>query len=132
MRSSVSLFDHPEADLCAAPLPSAQAGHSAISVAPVMPTPGTGNISARLPPTHVFDRHVYDPGAPARCSCHAEQKPVNGRSRGGLTSKIHAVVDTTALPVQRALTAVKRTITGSRASFCLAEVGDDATGRPRI
>jgi hypothetical protein len=62
MRSSVSLFDHPEADLCAAPSPSAQAGHSATSVAPVMPTPGTGNISARLPPTHVFDRHVYDPG----------------------------------------------------------------------
>jgi hypothetical protein len=29
-----------------------------------------------------------------------------GRSRGGLTSKIHAVVDTNWLPVQLALTAV--------------------------
>ena len=35
-----------------------------------------------------------------------------GRSRGGLTSKIHAVVDTNGLPVHLALTPARRTITG--------------------
>lgn len=35
-----------------------------------------------------------------------------GRSRGGLTSKIHAVVDTNGLPVHLALTSVRRTTIG--------------------
>jgi len=35
-----------------------------------------------------------------------------GRSRGGLTSKIHAVVDTNGLPVHLALTRVRRTTIG--------------------
>ena len=36
-----------------------------------------------------------------------------GRSRGGLTSKIHAVVDSCGLPVRLALTTAKRTTIGS-------------------
>ena len=36
-----------------------------------------------------------------------------GRSRGGLTSKIHAVVDTNGLPVRLGLTGAKRITTGS-------------------
>ena len=43
-----------------------------------------------------------------------------GRSRGGLTSKIHALVDTNGLPVRLALTAARRTTIGSRATFYLA------------
>jgi hypothetical protein len=42
-----------------------------------------------------------------------------GRSRGGLSSKIHAVVDTNGLSLQFALTAGEAHDTGSRAS-CLA------------
>src|SRR5438874_7074035 len=43
-----------------------------------------------------------------------------GRSRGGLTSKIHAVVDTNGLPIRLALTAGETTTSGSRASCYLA------------
>jgi len=39
-----------------------------------------------------------------------------GRSRGGLTSKIHAVVDTNGLPVRLALLPVRRMTTGSQAN----------------
>jgi hypothetical protein len=42
-----------------------------------------------------------------------------GRSRGGLTSKIHAVVDTNGLPVRLALTLVRRTTTGLQKDFYL-------------
>jgi transposase len=42
-----------------------------------------------------------------------------GRSRGGLTSKIHAVVDTNGLPVRLALTAGKPR-QGSRRNCCRA------------
>jgi transposase len=56
-----------------------------------------------------------------------------GRSRGGLTSKIHAVVDTNGLPVHLALTA-RRMITGcaqfsSARCFpkrCCSQIGYDA------
>jgi hypothetical protein len=41
-----------------------------------------------------------------------------GRSRGGLTSKIHAVVDTDGLPVRLALTAGEAMTTGSRTNCC--------------
>jgi hypothetical protein len=51
------------------------------------------------------DRHVYYPRASARRLHQSEQKTSIGRSRGGLTSKIHAVVDTNGLPVQLALSA---------------------------
>jgi transposase len=43
-----------------------------------------------------------------------------GRSRGGLTSKIHAVVDSNGLPVRLALTAVRLTTIGSQTNSCLA------------
>jgi hypothetical protein len=45
-----------------------------------------------------------------------------GRSRGGLTSKIHAVVDTNGLPLRLALTAllVKPTTIGLQPGFYLA------------
>jgi transposase len=43
--------------------------------------------------------------ASARCLHHPESKTVQGRSRGGLTSKIHALVDTNCLPARLALTA---------------------------
>jgi len=42
-----------------------------------------------------------------------------GRSRGGLTSKIHALVDSNGLP-RLALTAGERMTTGSQAHSCLA------------
>jgi transposase len=41
-----------------------------------------------------------------------------GRSRGGLTSKIHAVIDTNGLPVRLALTAGEPTTTASRTNYC--------------
>jgi transposase len=40
-----------------------------------------------------------------------------GRSRGGLTGKIHAVVDANAAPVQLGLTAGELPITNSRLSY---------------
>ena len=44
-----------------------------------------------------------------------------GRSRGGLTSKIHALVDTNGLPIRLALTAGEARMTiDSRANSCLA------------
>src|SRR4051794_14336596 len=55
--------------------------------------------------TPADDRHVYCPRASARCLYQSEPKQSMGRSRGGLTSKIHAVVDTNGLPVRLALTA---------------------------
>jgi hypothetical protein len=42
-----------------------------------------------------------------------------GRSRGGLTSEIHALVDTNCLPVRLALTPVRLTTSGSPESSCL-------------
>jgi hypothetical protein len=55
------------------------------------------------------------------------KKQSMGRSRGGLTSKIHAVVDTNGLPVQLALTASEGTI-GLPANCCLSEGGNNAAG----
>ena len=54
---------------------------------------------------------------------HGECVPQNkrqstGQSRGGLTSKIHAVVDRNGLPVRLALTARKPTIIGLRPRCC--------------
>jgi transposase len=49
----------------------------------------------------VNDRRVHQHGA---CVTRNSRQSM-GRSRGGLTSKIHAVVDTNGLPVQLALTA---------------------------
>jgi hypothetical protein len=43
-----------------------------------------------------------------------------GRSRGGLTSKIHAVVDTNGLPVRLGLTAGEAHTIGSPLNYCLA------------
>jgi hypothetical protein len=43
-----------------------------------------------------------------------------GRSRGGLTSKIHAVVDTNGLPVRLVLTDGEAHDTGSQANSYLA------------
>jgi transposase len=51
------------------------------------------------------DRHVDRPRASAWGLHHPNRKQSMGRSRGGLTSKIHAVVDTNGLPVRFALTA---------------------------
>lgn len=53
------------------------------------------------------DRQFLCPGAPARC--HRKKGDVDdgcmGRSRGGLTTKIHAVVDAEGRPVELTLTA---------------------------
>jgi hypothetical protein len=43
-----------------------------------------------------------------------------GRSRGGLTTKIHAVVDTNGIPVRLALTAGEAPTIDLQAVFCLA------------
>ena len=48
------------------------------------------------------------------------RKQSMGRSRGGLTSKIHAMVDSNGLPSGSRLQPEKRTTTGSRSNFCLA------------
>jgi hypothetical protein len=56
-----------------------------------------------------FDRHVTPPDAttPTGRSPPGERavETVKRSSRGGLTSKIHAVVDTNGLPVRLGLTA---------------------------
>jgi transposase len=46
------------------------------------------------------------------------RKQSMGRSRGGLTSKIHALVDTNRLPVRLALTAGEATTIDSRTNCC--------------
>jgi transposase len=51
------------------------------------------------------DRHLDCSGPSARGLHHSESKAVHERSRGWLTSKIHALVDTNGLPVRLALTA---------------------------
>jgi hypothetical protein len=43
-----------------------------------------------------------------------------GRSRGGLTSEIHAVVDHNGLPIRSRSQPMKRTIIGLRPSSCRA------------
>ena len=50
------------------------------------------------------DRYLGRAGAPARACIADNNHQDMGRSRGGLTSKIHAVVDTNGLPVHLALT----------------------------
>jgi hypothetical protein len=50
----------------------------------------------------------------------AEQAASMGRSQGGLTSKIHAVVDTNGLPARSRLQRVRRTTSGSQANSYLA------------
>jgi transposase len=51
------------------------------------------------------DRQLDCSGPSAGGLHHSESKAVHERSRGGLTSKIHALVDTNGLPVRLALTA---------------------------
>jgi hypothetical protein len=46
------------------------------------------------------DRYVYRPCAPTWCCIANNRGQHMGRSRGGLTSKIHVVVDGNGLPVQ--------------------------------
>jgi transposase len=53
-----------------------------------------------------------------------------GRSRGGLTSKIHVVVDGNGLPVQLGLTGVRRTTTGR--GMCQVSSGVGALNSCRI
>jgi hypothetical protein len=51
------------------------------------------------------------------CACIANTSGQHiGRSRGGLTSQIHVVVNGNGLPVQLGLTGVRRTTTGSQAT----------------
>jgi Transposase DDE domain len=61
------------------------------------------------------------------------RKQSMGRSRGGLTSKIHAVVDTNGLPVRLALTAGEAHDNPARGQTAVAlEVRVDAAGRSRL
>jgi len=55
-----------------------------------------------------------------------------GRSRGGLTSKIHAVVDRSGLPVRLALTTGSARQPACRETLVPFEVGINAAGRPRL
>jgi transposase len=55
----------------------------------------------------------------AACTARNRRQSM-GRSRGGLTSKIHALVDTNGLPIRLALTAVRRMTTGSQVNSYLA------------
>ena len=55
-----------------------------------------------------------------------------GRSRGGLTSKIHAVVDTNGLPVRLALTAGEAHDSARGQTPVALEVRIDAAGGPRL
>jgi transposase len=55
---------------------------------------------------HPDDRQHFHPGAPAGCDGKKGGRDhCLGRSRGGLTTKIHALVDAQGLPVRLALTA---------------------------
>jgi hypothetical protein len=53
-----------------------------------------------------------------------------GRSRGGLTSKIHAVVDTNGLPVRLVLRMVRRTTPARRQTPIWPKVRYDVARRP--
>jgi transposase len=59
--------------------------------------------------------HVHQHGA---CITR-DQRQSMGRSRGGLTSKIHALVDSNGLPVRLALSPVRLTTIGVPANSCL-------------
>lgn len=55
---------------------------------------------------HPDDRQHFHPGAPAGCDGKkGDLDHCLGRSRGGLTTKIHAVVDAQGLPIRLSLTA---------------------------
>jgi len=66
----------------------------------------------------------------AACIARNERQSM-GRSRGGLTSKIHAVVDTNGLPVRLALTTGEAHDDRPRRQTPISlEVGNNAAGRP--
>jgi transposase len=66
-------------------------------------------------------------------ACIARNKRQSmGRSRGGLTSKIHAVVDTNGLPVRLALTPGETHDNRLAGKLLSPEVGDNAAGRSRL
>jgi hypothetical protein len=55
---------------------------------------------------HSNDRQPINPGAPTGCDSKKEdQDRCIGRSRGGLTTKIHTVIDAQGLPIRLGLTA---------------------------
>jgi transposase len=68
--------------------------------------PADGRDHSGLRPRHPDDRQHIDPGAPAGCDGKKGGRDhCLGRSRGGLTTKIHALVDRRSLPLRLVLTA---------------------------
>ena len=68
--------------------------------------PADGRDFSRLRWRHPDDRQHVDPGAPTGCDPKKGGRDhCLGRSRGGLTTKIHAVVDAQGLPIRLSLTA---------------------------
>jgi transposase len=68
--------------------------------------PADGCHHGRLRRRYPDDREHFHPGAPAGCDRKkGGREHCIGRSRGGLTTKIHAVVDRQGLPVRLSLTA---------------------------
>lgn len=68
--------------------------------------PADGRHIRGLRRRHPDDRQHFHPGAPAGCDPKKGGRDhCLGRSRGGLTTKIHAVVDRQGLPVRLGLTA---------------------------
>lgn len=68
--------------------------------------PADGRHHHRARWRHPDDRQYFHPGAPAGCDGKKGGRDhCLGRSRGGLTTKIHAVVDAQGLPIRLGLTA---------------------------
>jgi len=68
--------------------------------------PNDGRHNRRLRRRHPNDRQHFYPGAPTGCDGKkGDRDHCLGRSRGGLTTKIHAVVDAQGLPIRLSLTA---------------------------
>jgi hypothetical protein len=67
----------------------------------------------------MIDTSIVRVRQPGAC-INRNRKQFMGRSRGGLTSKIHAVVDANGLPIRLALTAGEAYTTGSQENSYLA------------
>jgi transposase len=68
--------------------------------------PADGRHRRCAPRRHTDDRQHFRPGAPAGCDGKKGGRDhCLGRSRGGLTTKIHVVVDGQGLPIRLGLTA---------------------------
>jgi hypothetical protein len=85
----------------------------------------THDVAVQMMDTSIIRVHQH-----AACIARNRRQSM-GRSRGGLTSKIHAVVDTNGLPVRLALTMGEAHDNRLAGKLLISlEIGDNAAGRP--